>query len=155
MEVQICPVKKLYQIALEADMQNVAAILVSDDFIDINRLSRIGRLSVHSFADTVDSTGISRQEAVKIAAFVKSLGKETDTLFCCCDAGQSRSPAMAAAICHHLGMDEMAIWKNPHYSPNPAVYQAVCRAFDIPVSDGLLAILLQINRDALRDAMGR
>ena len=51
------------------------------------------------------------------------------------------------------GIDEMKIWKNPHYHPNPLVYKLLCYAFEIQVSDKEIAEKVTINNKALSDAI--
>ena len=51
-----------------------------------------------------------------------------------CDAGTSRSPAMAAAYLRQLGLDDWCVWGNPHFAPNSLVYRVMARAWGIRVS---------------------
>lgn len=60
-----------------------------------------------------------------IGAFTDFLDRHIDestTIYVCCDAGISRSPALAKFICEYFGQDSTWIDKDfPHY--NKALYQ--------------------------------
>ena len=152
----ICPIRQLYQYAEDGDMSDVAVLAVSSYDINEDKLKTFGRTLCMNFADITDSTessAFNREIADEIAAYVKSLPAQLDTLFVCCDSGESRSTAMSAAIMRYNGMDEMKIWRNPHYHPNPLVYKLLCYAFGIQVSDEEVAEKVAINNKALSDAI--
>lgn len=157
-EIMICPVKKLYELALEGDMSEVSAVAVSSYGVDKSKLSSLQSVIAFGFDDITeksDDNSFSLMDAFRIAEFVKALPSLTDTLFVCCDSGESRSSAMAAAIMRYNGFDDMAIWKNPHYHPNPLVYRMLCNAFAITVSDDELSEKLLANQKAFDDALRR
>lgn len=152
-EITICPVKKLYTIASDADLEDVAAIMVSSFEVNTDSLVNLGRYLILGFADTEDADrydAISDDNADEICRFVKELPDELDTLFVCCDSGESRSTAMAAAIARYKGLDEWVIWDDPRYNPNGLVYRRVCTGFRIDAQDDEIALRKQRNRDALR-----
>lgn len=68
--------------------------------------------------------------------------------YCCCDAGKSQSPAMAAAAMRYLGMDDMAVWRNPHCHPN-----MLANTLGAEVSDEEKDFRFYTNQNAFRDAM--
>ena len=110
------------------------------------------------FADITDSTessAFNKKIADEIAAYVKNLPAQLDTLFVCCDSGESRSTAMSAAIMRYNGMDEMLIWKNPHYHPNTLVYSMLCDALGVPVSKVELQAKHWTSEKALSDAINK
>ncbi len=152
--IQICPIKKLYQIAADAELSEVAVLAVSSYAIDADKLQGCHSQSLHHFDDvTAGHNAFGAAAAEKIKNFVLSLPGELDTLFVCCDSGESRSSAMAAAIMRFYGIDEMKIWKNPRYHPNRLVYKTLCEAFGISVPDDELSGLLAVNEKALSDAI--
>lgn len=154
-EILICPVKKLYELALEGDMCEVSAIAVSSYEVDVNKLRGLQSVITFDFDDIIDENddrAFSSMDAYKIAEFVKSLPECTDTLFVCCDSGESRSTAMAAAIMRYNELDEMKIWKNPHYHPNPLVYHKLCNAFSIKITDMELRGRVCLNEKAFENA---
>ncbi len=152
-EIHICPVKRLYDIAAEADLSDCAALLVSSYDIHLEKLHPLCRIAVFHFADVSDpqaADALRADTAQTIAAFVERLPPGLDTLFVCCDSGESRSAAMAAALLRRRGENERRIWQNPHYHPNPLVYRRLCAAFGLAVSEAELNALAALNRDALR-----
>ena len=64
----------------------------------------------------------SKDDAIAIKNFVSSRLDNLEQIVCSCDAGLSRSPAMAAAISYWLNGSDKAIWDNPRYTPNSHVY---------------------------------
>lgn len=135
-------------------MNNVAVIAVSSYGIRQEALKGFCASLCMNYADITDARGraaFNIAEAEQIATFVKMLPKELDTLFVSCDSGESRSPAMAAAITRYKALNDMHIWTNPHYHPNPLVYKKLCAAFGLPVSDKEIAKKLSINRKAFSD----
>lgn len=155
-EIMICPIKQLYQYAEDGDMSDVAILAVSSYDIEQENLKAFCNTLCLNFADVSngkDFSAMSNDVAMKIADYIKNLPKQLDTLFVCCDSGESRSTAMAATIMRHNGMDEMKIWKNPHYHPNPLVYKLLCNAFGFQVSDEDVAEKVAINNKALLDAI--
>lgn len=157
-EITICPVKKLYTIAADADLEDVAAIMVSSYEIDTSKLGSLGRYIIFSFADTEESdldSAISDGIANQICSFVKELPNDLDTLFVCCDSGESRSTAMAAAIARYKRLDEWPIWDDPRYHPNGLVYRKVCEGFGINVNDDDIRLRKQRNGDALKRLINR
>ncbi len=111
-----------------------------------------------SFLDTIDvynKGAMQAQHADTILSFLYSLDsstKKVTDLFICCDGGDSRSPAIAAAILRLLGKDDRAVWENPFYTPNILVYYRMCRASGISVSWEEVLKLRQLNEEAYRKA---
>lgn len=155
-EILICPIKKLYEHAEDGDMSDVAVLAVSSYDINKDKLKAFGRTLCLNFADITDSGELSafkKDIAEEIAAYVKGFPAQLDTLFVCCDSGESRSTAMAAAIMRYNGADEMRIWKNPRYHPNTLVYSMLCDALGVPVSKVELQAKHWTSEKALTDAI--
>lgn len=64
----------------------------------------------------------SKEDAFAIKNFVSSHLDNLEQIVCSCDAGISRSPAIAAAISYWLNGTDKPIWDNPIYRPNSFVY---------------------------------
>ena len=157
-EIMICPIKQLYQYAEDGDMRDVAVLAVSSYDINKDKLKAFGRTLCLSFADITDSSessAFNMDTAAGIATYIKELPMQLDTLFVCCDSGESRSTAMSAAIMRYNGMDEMLIWKNPHYHPNTLVYSMLCDALGVPVSKVELQAKHWTSEKALSDAINK
>lgn len=152
--IMICPIKRLYLLAQDGDMNEVAVIAVSSYPIKTEKLNGFCRTLCMEFADTADiydPLAFNRETADRIADFVKALPCDLDTLFVCCDCGESRSSAMAAAITVYNGKDDGNIWRDPRYRPNPMVYSLLCEAFGMPVTDEQLRMKQEANEKALSD----
>jgi hypothetical protein len=72
-----------------------------------------------------------------------------------CDAGQSRSTAIAGAINLAYNFDDNMIWDNPKYSPNRLVYAKMLKAFDIPYTNTQIDEKVKRNELALRKAINK
>lgn len=155
-EIMICPLKFLYQYAADGDMSNVAVLAVSSYDIDEEKLNGFRSTLFLNFADVICSTdpsAFSKTTAERIAEYIKGLPTELDSLFICCDSGESRSTAIAAAIMRYNGFQEMDIWTNPHYHPNRLVYKLLCDALGLRVTDKEIDERISINNKALTDAI--
>ena len=155
MRIQICPIKRLYQILTEKVVEQAGAILSSSSDINDAKLQGISYVFRQYEDLDYESPGrsFSREDAVAFADFLAAQETPIDTLYCCCDAGESRSPAVAAAVMRYLGMDDMAIWQNPRYHPNMLVFVMLTEALGAAVSDGEIDLLLYTNQKAFRDAI--
>ena len=83
------------------------------------------------FLDTTDESNPYRFKPVHaelILEFFRSLPDGAD-LFVCCDAGESRSAAIAAALKRLQGEDDSELWSSGDYIPNRLVYDICCRTF--------------------------
>ena len=153
MTIQICPIKRLYQILAEGNTGNCGTIISSASEIEISRLQ--GMTYVFRQYEDLDyecpGRSFSQTDAAAVADFVKNL--EADVLYCCCDAGESRSPAVAAAVMRYFGLDDMQVWENPHYHPNMLVFEMLMDAFNMSISDAEKDYLLYTNQKAFWDVI--
>lgn len=154
-DIQICPIKKLYRLLAEGDRDRCAAMISSSTPVDTQKLGAISYV-FRQYEDIdcdVPGRSFCEEDAKVFAHFLLKLDKRTDTIYCCCDAGESRSPAIAAAVMRFYSMDDEHIWKNPHYHPNMLVFDILAGALGNPVSDEEKDYLLYINQKAFRDAV--
>lgn len=94
------------------------------------KLQGLGKLLTMSFDDVLDShhpNVFTKEHAKQIKQFVDELPDDLDTLFVCCNGGESRSSAMAAAIIKYKGMNESVIVNNSKYHPNSMVCLTLCK----------------------------
>lgn len=84
------------------------------------------------FDDIDETTGdyiaMSEEHAKKIADFVEQY-KDFPTIICQCEAGVSRSGAMAAAIVWFLTGDDNEVWSNRFLHINRHVYRLLVNEF--------------------------
>ena len=71
---------------------------------------------------------IQEEHARKIAEFVLSVKDSVDRLIVHCEAGQSRSAGVAAAILKYLTGSDDSIYCNVRYTPNSTCYRRVLNA---------------------------
>ena len=120
----------------------------------MDELGNTGNMVVLIYDDIQTFNGNSFDEdlAQTIKIFVDKLPSNAK-LYCCCDAGESRSAAVACAISRYVGQDEMQIWKNPHYHPNKFVYEVLCNVLGFSDTEDRINELEQISANSLSDAI--
>jgi len=111
-----------------------AAISISshpDEWPELSDNHRVGLLQL-AFMDVSNPTRvsevISHGQAEQILDFVDTLWDEVETFLIHCDAGRSRSPAVAAAIAYTRlggGWDQYFF---DNYTPNMLVYWSILKA---------------------------
>jgi len=153
MKIVFCPWRQLAQ-RVAGEEAHTAAVLSSSTEPEASRLPKISY--VFRQYEDLDyecyGRSFSSEDAKAFADYVKGMAN-VDTLYCCCDAGESRSPAVAAAVMRYLGMDDMAVWRNPHYHPNMLVFAMLMDAVNLSISDEEKDYLLYTNQKAFRDAI--
>ena len=75
-----------------------------------------------------EPNGMRKEDAEKVAEFIKEIGKNYDVLVVHCDAGISRSSGVAAAIMKYLYNNDAKIFDSPMYQPNMRCYRLVLDA---------------------------
>ena len=106
-----------------------------------------------SDVDIADSPGAFRMDhAERIIRFLRGLPRAVTDLYICCAAGESRSPAIAAAILRVSGRSDRDVWMNPFYHPNILVYKTLCKAFGIENSTQDIERRILLNKDAFKVA---
>ncbi len=157
MYIKICSLKMLYYL-LEEKRIDVAAsraiIVASETPLRPKKLGSLNYIYA-PFDDVTQGEGkLTPQLAHRIVSYYDDISEDCEMLFVVCDAGQSRSAAIAAAILKVEGQDNIEpIWANPKYQPNPHVYRTMCQAFGIQISNLALKRLSGINTKAYRQAI--
>lgn len=70
---------------------------------------------------------MSHEQAEEIRTFIEAHRSQVGTVVLHCEAGMSRSPAVAAALCRAFGDDDHLYWQE--YQPNRHVYRLVTEVF--------------------------
>lgn len=79
--------------------------------------------------DTLIETRMTEDDAEQICKFLSFIkGKEVKRLIVHCDAGVSRSAAVAAAIMKYLDGSDASIFNNHFYAPNMHCYKMTLNA---------------------------
>ncbi len=117
----------------------------------------IAELQKHSASEIIFTVAQARE----IATFTEALDASVTCLYCCCDYGQSRSSAVAAALMYAAGaknQEEEFIWNNRDpdflenpkkqwYTPNPLVYMMLRETLGCPASGNELYALRETNME--------
>ena len=111
---------------------------------------RIMQLCFQDITDDKSRDAFQKEHARQIVSFFEKIqvNEDIDCVFVCCDAGISRSPAIAAALMREQGQNDDCIWSDAEYAPNPLVYRRLCHAFRHPVTSSELRKKLRLNRIA-------
>lgn len=157
MEIRTASLKELYQILQEpVQGERTAALLCSS--YPIREDVIVGK--VEWLALRFDDTAIPRgpdsfthQMGEDVRRFWDGLQGRTQTLYVCCDSGESRSAAIAAAILRRMGENDKPIWRNPRFHPNPLVYRVQCEAFGVGISTLGLRFRIWVNHREFRRAV--
>ena len=108
-----------------------------------------------NFPDVTDgreSGAFSEWHARRIIDFVGGLSDEVTDIYVCCTGGESRSPAVAAALLKMSQRSDKRVWKNPYYKPNTLVYSVLCREYGFKFSRIAARINLWRNTRAFKQA---
>jgi predicted protein tyrosine phosphatase len=116
-------------ISITSTPSDVAAIPASPSLLGILRLSFADIEEPEPDADLVL---FDAEHARAIHGFVTKHRASVERIVVHCDAGVSRSPAVAAAITRALGGDDADFFVR--YRPNRRVYRGVLAAFGVTVS---------------------
>lgn len=155
MHIKICSIKKLKFIFNDIDCTTSGAILCSSYPIDTSEFERLNSFIAFGFDDisVARESSFNSNIANDIKNYVDGLSKRIETLYVCCDSGESRSTALAAAITRYIGEKDKYIWSNPHYHPNPLVYKIQCEVFGLKTSKFKIRRLVYANDIALKRAI--
>ena len=88
------------------------------------------------------------EQAAKVAVFLRRPDARPE-VFVCCDSGESRSAAIAAAILISQ------IWDSAEYHPNPLVFQRMCAALGVAVTEAALKDRQKRSDAAFHTALNR
>ncbi len=137
------------------DESYAAAILCGDRDSKPEMLTGYSQILQVSFQDVEDSSSgeaFNEKHGEMIRSFIAHLPENVTDLYVCCTAGESRSPAVAAAVLRASGRDDRDVWMNPFYHPNVLVYNMLCQSFGINNSVQELERLVLLNKKAFKDA---
>lgn len=79
---------------------------------------------------------MSVDDAKKIRSFIDRYRDRVDQIIVHCEAGQSRSAGVMAAIIEYLTGDKHAVFGDPRYRPNMHCYRLMMNEFFGPIAGG-------------------
>lgn len=150
LSVGVLPLKALRHVVRETGVLPFDACVVctSHDLVMRGRTEVLGipECLVLRFEDVTSEGDPGRFTRGMAREVVRHLGAFGDAkvIGFACDAGTSRSAAMAAAFLRHHEVDDWCIWGDPRLSPNPLVYRVMAQAWGIVVTE--------VEAEALRAA---
>ena len=124
-----------------------------NNFLTANPPALLLQLSFADITNENDPNCFSLEHGKEIRAFYESLPPSVTDLFIFCDAGESRSTAIAAAILLAGGRSDAPVWSNPFYHPNTFVFGRLCQAFGMKMTEAQIAEKKRQSEDAFRSAM--
>lgn len=132
------------------DMDHSAAIICTDEPISDLALLRLPncRMQFIDTENTEDPHAFTHRQAHIIGNFLSMLPDNINTLFCCCNWGQSRSAGLAAACMTAIGQDYESVFRSRSYTPNMLVYTLMCEALGCLPSADRLQELNRLSREA-------
>lgn len=156
MHIRICPTKLLREM-VSGDVDRCAAIIFSSYDLPVAETPRCPYI-FRKFEDLdreIPGRSFCEADAIAIRIFLRCLDPRTQTLFCCCDAAQSRSPAAAAALKLYYGQDDMPIWQDPRFHPNVLLFSTLCHTLGIKLTDHQIDLRVYENMTAFENAIRR
>jgi len=151
MNLHIMPAKSFLK--LNVSPEHSAAIISTSSDIDEARISCPYILGEYIDFDYESPRSFSTEQASAFASFVKKLKRNTTDLYICCDAGESRSPAIAAAIHRWLAQNDAYIWETAKYHPNMFCFLHMLDALNLSITDEEVDALIQTNQSAFKNAV--
>lgn len=139
MNIKICSYEDIEKTALKSFESDTALISIGDTGADMPNLKYKPKYMLRLEFDDISNdeagdyngqkfTVFSEETANKIAKFVLAHEKETKTLICQCEHGQSRSAAVAAAACEFYFRNGILIFADDRYYPNKLVFRLTLKA---------------------------
>ena len=150
--IHIGMIKELYMLD-NAERLNSFAILCSSCEVRQLLLPSI----VFLFDDTTNKHHpgrFTRNMADTISKKIKENADKND-IYICCDSGESRSIAIAAAVMRLYNRSDKIIWNNPHFHPNLLVYELMCKSMQLSCSKLRLWYNKKVSDYALKKVLKR
>ena len=99
--------------------------------------------------EEVGERAMTQRHANTIVSFIKSLNDNVDELIVHCEAGVSRSAAVAAAISFSINGDDAEFFKFPFF-PNRHCYRLMLEAFGFDLKQLFLTQKFEANVEEIR-----
>jgi predicted protein tyrosine phosphatase len=100
-----------------------ARVRMNDNTLQVLRLEFEDMEDNPNYRTTVDIKLFNRRQAQQIKRLVENVDPEMVVVHC--EAGISRSAAVAAALSKHYNGDDSGLWTSPRYNPNKLVYNVL------------------------------
>ena len=117
--------------SIVGDIQPDCSYIIISSGEEYRHLGEYSNVLILNFADTEcgeRSDAITALDIQKICEFIEMCN--TTDVFISCDAGESRSPAVAAGLLSLRGIDDSYIWTSSDYRPNTLIYRRMLETAD-------------------------
>ena len=151
MNLHIMPIKNFLKLNITSNRS--AAIISTSLDIDKTKIACPYALAEYMDFDYESPRSFSVKQSYVFAAFLKQLDQNTKDLYICCDAVESRSPAIAAAIHRWLAQSDNYIWESVKYHPNILCFCRMLESLNLSITDTEIDTLIQTNRSAFKNAV--
>lgn len=153
-QLMVLPIKKMLQWVSTHGNTRIAVLVAASYDLDAAKLPHNCVVEMYEDID-FDCPGrsITAEQAKHYAAFVQELPHDTEIIVCACNAGESRSAALCAALCEYYNVDSSWIWDSPHFHPNMLVFDMFTQALGLYIDDNRKDALIQANRAAFTNAI--
>lgn len=153
-KLHIMPIKKMIDWVKAYDSKSVAVLVAASYELDFTKMPN---QCIAEMFDDIDyecpGRSITNKQAEEYANFIRTLPDSTETIICACNAGESRSTALCAALCEYYSVDSSWIWESYLYHPNMLVFDLFTKALGVEVDDFRKDELFQKNRNAFSIAI--
>ena len=132
MDIKIFSRTMLKEVSQGRQFPDTALIEITGEMpfitFDFDNFGKRLKLCFDDVTDSSNANAMHKEQADKIIEFVSSLDKNIQAVYVSCEAGISRSAAIAAALYRFYGVSDNVIWDNPQYHPNFRCYRLVMDA---------------------------
>ena len=129
-DVSIIPVKAVLHCLLDETVDFILCTM--DDYAPLPPNALLLRFM--DVSNPVHPRAFHAEQAAETVAFLRRPDARTE-VFVCCDSGESRSAAIAAAILLSQDSSDAPIWDSAEYHPNPMVFRRMCAALGVAISE--------------------
>ena len=153
-QLMVMPIRRMLDWVSTQESKHIAVLVAASYDLDPAKLPP--NCIVEMF-DDIDfeclGRSITEEQSKRYASFVQDLPDGTEIVVCSCNAGESRSAALCAALCEFFEVDSTWIWDSPHYHPNMLVFDMFTQALGVAIDDTRKDDLFQTNRTAFSKAI--
>lgn len=128
MKIQILSIKAFKYYKKYSD-KNIKVIASTSSNEKLKEVKRKNKLVLYYDDITNGKRAFNKKHAKQIKRFMKKISKK-DVIYCLCDAGISRSSAIAAVLNKYYNGDDSKIWNDWHYEPNKHIYTMLLKEVD-------------------------
>lgn len=150
-QIHILPIKKF--LSMEKIPPDSMAIISASAPIEEEKIHVPHIIAYYEDLDYESPRSFSQEQAKLIASFVICNATSAANIYVCCNAGESRSPAIAASLCRFFNQEDVSIWSNARYHPNVLCFCRMNEELGILIDDSELDNLIHISRSAFQDAI--